>query len=214
MSSTEGHSRRVAIEEDAIGARRVRVDRGANVVGRREGVRRRTEAVHDDQPPHELGERARQSDRLAGAERVRDHANSSPDDVAYEQREVEVQQRPREARVERPAVAVTAKVERDRVITERRDAWREVVEHAAVVVGAVEQQHRCRRRVTPAPEPQLGPIDVDELRAIRLTESAFGVVGAHREISRWRRGRFDRGSRAWPAAPSRGRSGTGPCTRL
>ena len=67
----------------------------------------------------------------------------SPDDVAHEQREVEVQQRPREARVERPAVAVTAKVERDRVIPERRDAWREVVEHAAMVVSAVEQQHRC-----------------------------------------------------------------------
>ena len=44
------------------------LDRGANVVGRREGVRWWTEAVHDDQPPHELGERARQSDCLACAE--------------------------------------------------------------------------------------------------------------------------------------------------
>ena len=73
---------------------------------------------------------------------------------------------------------MTAKVKRDRVITERRDAWREVVEHAAVVVGAVEQEHRCRRRVTPAPEPQLGPIDVDELRAIRLTEDESAFVAA------------------------------------
>ena len=71
--------------------RGVRLDRGANVVGRREGVRWWTEAVHDDQPPHELGERARKSDRLACAERVCDHANSSPDEVAHEQREVEVQ---------------------------------------------------------------------------------------------------------------------------
>ena len=67
----------MAIEEDAIGARRVRADRGANVVGGREGFRRRAEAVHDDQPPHELGERARQSDRLAGTERVGDHANGA-----------------------------------------------------------------------------------------------------------------------------------------
>ena len=81
----------MVIEEDAIGARGVRADRDANVVGRREGVRRWTEAVDDDQPPHELGERARQSDCLACAERVCDHANRSPDDVAYEQREVEVQ---------------------------------------------------------------------------------------------------------------------------
>ena len=81
-----------------------------------------------------------------------------------------MQQRPREARVERTAVAVTAKVERDRVVAERRDAWREVVEHAAVVVRAVEQEHRCRGRIAPAPQPQLRPIDGDELRAIRLTE--------------------------------------------
>ena len=68
----------MAIENDAIGPRRVRADRGANVVGWHEGVGGWTETVHDDEPPHELGERARESDRLTAAERIRDHADSVP----------------------------------------------------------------------------------------------------------------------------------------
>ncbi len=70
------------------------------------------------------------------------------------------------------------------VIPERRDTWREVVEHAAVVVGAVEQQHRRRRRVAPAPEPQLRSIDGDELRAIGLPQDERTVVVARERVRR------------------------------
>ena len=81
---------------------------------------------------------------------MRDQTNSTSDDVAHEQSEVDVEQRAREARVERPAVAMTAKVKRDRVIPERRNTWREVIEHTAMVVRTVEQQHRRRRRDHPS----------------------------------------------------------------
>ena len=77
---------------------------------------------------------------------------------------------------------MTAEVERDRVVTERRDPWREVVEHTAMVVRAVEEEHRCRRRITPAPQTQFRPIDGDELRAIRLTEGEGAVVVACERI--------------------------------
>ena len=138
--------------------------------GMHERDRRRPEAVDDDEPPHELGERAGDADRLTAAERMRDHADRTPDHVADQQREVEVQQRPREAGVERSAVAVATEVECDRVVAERGDPRREVVEHAAVVVGAVQEQHRRCGRITPAPEPQGRAVDLDELGPIRFAQ--------------------------------------------
>ena len=164
MSSTDGHSRRWRSNRmRSVRAAFVRIaarmsSGGANASGG--GPRPSMTTSHRTSS----GNAPASPIAWPAAERVRDHADRSPDDVAHEQREVEVQQRPREARVERPAVAVTTKVERDRVVTERRDAWREVVEHAAMVVRTVEQQHRRCGRVTPTPQPQLRPIDGDELR--------------------------------------------------
>ena len=105
------------------------------------------------------------------------------DHVADQQREVEVQQRPREAGVERSAVAVTAEVERDRVVAERGDTRREVVEHAAVVVGAVQEQHRRCGRVAPAPQPQGRAVDLDELGPIGFAQDERGL-GAVRDRCR------------------------------
>ena len=107
-----------------------------------------------------------------------DDADGRSDHVTYEQCEVEVDQRPRKAGVERSTVTVTAEVERDGVVPERGDPRREVVEHAAVVVGAVEEQDRRGRGVTPTPEPQRRAVDLDELRPIRVAQDQGGLVGA------------------------------------
>ena len=175
----------MAIEQDAIRTRRVRSHRGRQVVGQLEGNGRRPETVDRHKPPHEFGKRAGESDRLAATEGMCDHDDGAADDVSHEQREVDVQQRPRETGVERPAVAVTAEVERHRVIAERRDPRREIIEHAAVVVRAVAQQHGRRRRISPAPQPQLRTIDRDELRTIRLAGDEGAIVTVRDRVECW-----------------------------
>ena len=174
----------MAIEQDAIGARRVRA-------GSRRGCRRAVANASGGGPRPSMTTSHRTSSGNAPARPIAwpppnecaITPTGAPDDVAHEQREVDVQQRPREARVERPAVAVTAEVERDRVIAERRDAWREVVEHAAVVVGAVEEQHRRCRRVAPAPEPQRRPIDARRARPDRARGGRARSRPSRREAS-------------------------------
>ena len=92
----------------------------------------------------------------------------SPAEVADQQRQVEVDQRPREPGVERAAVAVAAEVDRHHVVAERREPGGEAVEHPAVVVGAVQAQHERVGGVTPAPRAQRGAAEVDELRPLGL----------------------------------------------
>src|SRR4051794_6062503 len=106
----------MTIEEDPVGALRVGLHGSPYVVRQRERDRWRPEAVDDDEPSHELGERAGQPRSLPGAERVRDDTDGPPDGVACEQREVDVEQCPREAGIDRTAVAVAAEVDRDRVV--------------------------------------------------------------------------------------------------
>ena len=78
--------------------------------------------------------------------------------MTHEHGEVEMNQRPRKSGVERATVAVTTKVDRDRVIAEGRDLRRNLVEHASVVVGTVQQQHWWRTRISPTPQPQVGAV--------------------------------------------------------
>ena len=176
MSSTDAHSRRWRSKRMRSVRAAFVCTLAAEVVGQHERDGRRAEAVDDDEPAHELRERAGQADRLPAAERVRDDADRAAEHVPDEQREVEVQQRPREAGVERSAVAVTAEVDGDGVVAERGDARCEVVEHAAVVVGAVEEQHRRVARVAPAPQPQRRAVDLDELGPIRLAQDERGFI--------------------------------------
>ena len=66
----------------------------------------RTEAVDVHDPAHQLREGAGHTGGLAATEGVGHEADRSPAEVADQQREVEVEQRPREPGVERAAVAV------------------------------------------------------------------------------------------------------------
>ena len=95
-----------------------------------------------------------------------------------------IMQRPGEAGVDRAAVAVTAEVDRDDVQPERGEPRRDLVEHAAVVEPAVEQEHGRRRRVAPAPQApgaapevdELGPVGLRAARASRWTYRYCPVV--------------------------------------
>ena len=98
-----------------------------------------------------------------------DDADRPSAEVTDQQRQVEVEQRPREPGVERPAVAVAAEVDGDDVVAEGGEPRGEAVEHPAVVVGAVQAEHERIGRVTPAPRPQRGAVEVDEVRPLGLS---------------------------------------------
>ena len=146
----------------------------------------------------ELGEGARHPGGLTAAEGVGDEAHRPPAEVADQQRQVEVDERPGEPGVERAAVAVAAEVDGDDVVAEGREPRRDAVEHPAVVVGAVQAEHERIGRVTPAPRPQRGAAEVDEVRPLGLrdlhgsimaaprarTEPARGCLQVHARMSR------------------------------
>ena len=110
-----------------------------NFIGHRNRIGRWPEAVNHHQPTHEFWERARKPYPLTSAERVGHNPDRTGAEMTHEHGEVEVDQRPRKSGVERATVAVTTKVDRDRVIAEGRDSRRNLVEHASVVVGTVQQ---------------------------------------------------------------------------
>ena len=97
-----------------------------------------------------------------------------PPRCADQQRDVEVDQRPGEAGVERPAVAVAAEVDRHDVVAERREPRRDAVEHPAVVVGAVQAQHE--RIVDGSPQPHVR--NVVRPRSTSSARSGSGMLHA------------------------------------
>ena len=62
------------------------------------------------------------------------------------------------------------------VVAERRDPRRQAVEHAAVVVGAVQAQHERVGRIAPAPRAQGGAVEVDELRPLGLRDGCSAAL--------------------------------------
>ena len=91
-------------------------------------------------------------------------------EMARQHAQVEVHRQPGVARPERTTVTMAAHVDGDGVVSELRDARRELIEHSAVVERAVHEDHRRRGRIAPTPQAQARAIDVGENRAIRFRQ--------------------------------------------
>jgi hypothetical protein len=68
---------------------------------------------------------------------------------------------------------VTSRVDRDRVIAQRRHAGPELVEHPTVVEPTVEQQHDRLGWIAPLPDAQPCLVDRDEERPLRFDDQRY-----------------------------------------
>lgn len=68
------------------------------------------------------------------------------------------------------AVAVATEVDGTHVVAEFGDPRCQLVEHAAVVVGAVGHEHDRCRRIAPLPDAEPDAVDLDEGRPVGLGE--------------------------------------------
>ena len=155
--------------------------------------------------------------RPVPAEGVGDEPHRSPAQRSDQHGEVEVDQRPGEACVERPAVAVATEVDGHHVVSEVGDPGRDAVEHAAVVVPPP-----CRHSTSGSagsPHPQVRsvvrPMSTSSARAGSAIPPGDHGRGQPADRSRFRlrsrqaeqpgRWRSARGTGRWPPARWTGR---------